>query len=111
MSFENINNSDIRCGLIQSIKLSMNYIETIYSDYNEYCSFEWKKHHQDIKTDGYIKHIYADNFMNELNNRMINVIEKSFLNNLNNSENLYDEIEMLVYEYEKNGFLKIIKDE
>ncbi len=107
MSFENLNNSDIRCGLIQSIKLSCNYVEQLYSDYNEYCTFEWKKHKDDKDNNS----VFQNAFMNELNNRMVYIIEKSFLNNLEANNDLYDEINDLVHQYERNEFLTIIKDQ
>ena len=66
MSFENLNNSDIRCGLIQNVKLSCNYVEQLYSDYNEYCSFKWKKQEDDKDNNS----VFQNAIMDELNDRM-----------------------------------------
>jgi len=48
--------------------------------------------------------------MGELNDRMVYVIEKSFLNNLDANNDLYDEINDLVDIYKRNELLTIKKD-
>lgn len=106
MSFENLNNSDIRDGLIQNVKLSCNYVEKLYIEDNEYCSFEWKKHKDDKDNNS----VYQNDFMGELNNRMVYIIEKSFLNIIEADNDLYDEINDLVDKYEKDGLLTIKKN-
>jgi len=90
-----LNNSDIRCGLIHSIKLSYNYVIGLYCDNNDYCEIEWKNEE------------LQNAFMKELNNIMIYVIENSFLNNLENNKSLYDEISTLINKYEEHNLLII----
>jgi hypothetical protein len=102
ITMSNINNMDIRCGAIACLQLS-----------NSMCWENYTAYHEEVVNWEFKSEGLTEVFYDELNGAMRVWLEKMIRGNTNISfyENLNDEMDILIDEFEGKGWITITREE